>query len=29
MRAIQEIVGSPVPGWAEPIVAELSALGKK
>jgi transketolase len=29
VRAIQEIVGSPVPGWAEPIVAELSALGKK
>ena len=29
VRAIQEIVGSPVPGWAEPIVAELAALGKK
>jgi transketolase len=29
VRAIQEIVGSPSPGWAEPIVAELSALGKK
>jgi transketolase len=29
VRAIQEIVGSPVPGWAEPIIAELSALGKK
>ena len=29
VRAIREIVGSPVPGWAEPIIAELSALGKK
>jgi len=29
VRAIQEIVGSPVPGWAEPIIAELAALGKK
>jgi len=29
VRAIQEIVGSPVPGWAEPIIAELSALGQK
>ena len=29
VRAIQEIVGSPVPSWAEPIIAELSALGKK
>jgi transketolase len=29
VRAIQEIVGSPVPAWAEPIIAELSALGKK
>jgi transketolase len=29
VRAIQEIVGSPVPGWAEPILAELAALGKK
>ena len=28
VRAIQEIVGSPVPAWAEPIIAELSALGK-
>ena len=29
VRAIQEIVGSPVPGWAEPIIAELAALGNK
>jgi transketolase len=29
VRAIQEIVGSPAPGWAEPVIAELSALGKK
>lgn len=29
VRAIQEIVGSPVPGWVEPIIAELAALGKK
>ena len=29
VRAIQEIVGRPVPAWAGPIVAELSALGKK
>lgn len=29
VRAVQEIVGSPVPVWAEPIIAELSALGKK
>jgi transketolase len=29
VRAIQEIVGSPVPEWAEPIIAELAALGKK
>ncbi len=29
VRAIREIVGSPVPAWAEPIIAELSALGKK
>jgi len=29
VRAIQEIAGSPVPGWAAPIIAELSALGKK
>ena len=29
VRAIQEIVGRPVPAWAEPIIAELSALGKK
>jgi transketolase len=29
VRAIQEIVGRPVPEWAEPIIAELAALGKK
>jgi len=29
VRAIQEIAGSPAPGWAAPIIAELSALGKK
>ena len=29
VRAIQEIAGRPVPAWAEPIIAELSALGKK
>jgi len=29
VRAVWEIVGSPVPVWAEPIIAELSALGKK
>jgi transketolase len=27
--AIREIAGSPRPAWAEPIIAELSALGKK
>lgn len=29
VRAIQEIVGSPVPGWAATAITELSALGKK
>jgi transketolase len=29
VRAIREIVGEPVPGWAAPIVAELTALEKK
>ena len=29
VRAIREIAGSPLPAWAEPIIAELSALGKK
>jgi len=29
VRAIREIVGDPVPAWAAPIVAELSAMGKK
>ena len=29
VRAIREIVGEPQPAWAAPIIAELSALGKK
>jgi transketolase len=29
VRAVQEIAGSPTPAWAGPIIAELSALGKK
>jgi len=29
VRAIREIVGEPVPSWAQPVIAELSALGKK
>jgi transketolase len=29
VRAIREIAGSPTPSWAEPIIEELSALGKK
>ena len=29
VRAIWEIVGEPVPAWAAPVIAELSALGKK
>lgn len=29
VRAIREIVGDPVPQWAQPIIAELSALEKK
>ena len=29
VRALQEIAGSPTPAWAQPIIAELSALGKK
>ena len=29
VRAIREIVGDPAPAWAQPIVAELSAMGKK
>ena len=29
VRAIREVVGEPVPQWAQPIIAELSALGKK
>ena len=28
IRGIREILGEPVPAWAEPIVAELGALGK-
>jgi transketolase len=29
VRAIQEIVGNPVPGWAAPVLAELSGMGPK
>lgn len=29
VRAVREIGGSPAPAWAEPIVAEIDALGKK
>jgi transketolase len=29
VRAIREIVGEPVPAWAAPVIAEISALGKK
>jgi transketolase len=29
VRAIREIVGEPAPQWAQPIIAELSAMGKK
>ena len=29
VRAIREIAGEPLPAWAAPVVAELSALGKK
>jgi len=29
VEAIREIVGEPVPQWVQPIIAELSALGKK
>jgi transketolase len=29
VRAIREIVGEPVPTWAAPTIAELSALGRK
>jgi transketolase len=29
VRAIREIVGTPVPAWAARVVAELDALGKK
>jgi transketolase len=29
VRAVREIGGSPAPAWAEPIVAEIEAVGKK
>jgi hypothetical protein len=29
VEAIREIVGEPVPAWAEPIVAEIQAMEKK
>ena len=29
IRGIKEIAGEPLPGWAQPIVAELSAMEKK
>jgi transketolase len=29
VEAIREIVGEPVPAWAEPIIAELLSLEKK
>jgi transketolase len=29
VSAIREVVGEPVPQWAQPILAELSAMGKK
>jgi transketolase len=29
VRALREIAGAPAPAWAEPIIAELSALGRK
>jgi transketolase len=29
VRAVREIAGSPAPAWAAPIIAELSALGKR
>jgi hypothetical protein len=29
VRALKEIAGTPPALWVEPIVAELSALGKK
>ncbi|HSE04236.1 MAG TPA: transketolase [Methylomirabilota bacterium] len=29
VRAIREIAGSPVPAWAEPIIAEVAGLEKK
>jgi hypothetical protein len=29
VRALQEIAGTPAPAWAEAIIAEISALGKK
>jgi transketolase len=29
LRAIREVVGEPAPQWAQPIIAELSAMRKK
>jgi transketolase len=29
VRAIREIVGEPVPAWAEPILAEVAALERR
>jgi transketolase len=29
IRAVREIAGDPLPAWAEPIVAELAALGSR
>lgn len=29
IRAVREIAGDPLPAWAEPIVAELGALGSR
>jgi len=29
VRAIREVVGTPEPAWAAPVIAELIALGKK
>jgi hypothetical protein len=29
VRAVREIAGTPLPAWAEPIIAELAGLEKK
>ena len=29
VEAIREIVGEPVPAWAQPVISELQALGKQ